>query len=235
MSTYGERLKSERLRLGLNQTEMAGYGGVKKLAQINYEKGERRPDANYLMGIATIGADTDYILSGVRANPTSRELAEIELLLENNPVDTETIATQLNVLRATATDIQKGRIDLLLDLLGDKKAIKRRMETIDQVGERLKSAKEIAASVIASADWNPPTMVVAILETAIFEGLGHRGSETILEMLKTLVRNKTMPEESLSLNDREKVKVNIVNPVGVKKTSDALGISKIKRGQVNEN
>lgn len=63
------RLREERERLGLNQVEFGSIGGVKKLAQINYEKGERHPDSAYLAAIAAAGADVLYILTGQRSQP----------------------------------------------------------------------------------------------------------------------------------------------------------------------
>lgn len=66
MNSFGERLREERQRLGLNQTEFAGLAGVQKQAQLKYEKGERSPDANYLAAIAAAGADVQYIVTGVR-------------------------------------------------------------------------------------------------------------------------------------------------------------------------
>lgn len=84
-----ERLRSERERLGLNQVEFGALGGVKKLAQINYEKGERHPDSMYLAAIAAAGADVLYILTGQRTGGASppapaRALArDEEILLDN--------------------------------------------------------------------------------------------------------------------------------------------------------
>ena len=66
MNKFCDRLREERERLGLNQTDFAELGGVKKLAQFNYEKGERYPDAGYLMAVAASGVDTQYLLSGER-------------------------------------------------------------------------------------------------------------------------------------------------------------------------
>lgn len=60
----GHRLREERIRLGLSQSALADIGGVKKLAQINYEKSRRQPDAAYLRRIAEIGADVAYIITG---------------------------------------------------------------------------------------------------------------------------------------------------------------------------
>ena len=66
MKTFGFRLREERQRLSLNQEELAHYGGVKRGAQINYEKDERVPDANYMSSIANIGVDIHYVLTGER-------------------------------------------------------------------------------------------------------------------------------------------------------------------------
>ncbi|TXF11899.1 helix-turn-helix transcriptional regulator [Pelomicrobium methylotrophicum] len=69
--TIGARLKEERERLGLSQTAFAEGCGLKKLAQINYEKGERMPDAEYLLRASQLGADVLYILTGRRERPAS--------------------------------------------------------------------------------------------------------------------------------------------------------------------
>ena len=62
-----DRLREERERLGLNQVEFGSIGGVKKLAQINYEKGVRFPDARYLAAVAERGVDVLYVLTGRRS------------------------------------------------------------------------------------------------------------------------------------------------------------------------
>jgi transcriptional regulator with XRE-family HTH domain len=71
MST-GDRLREERERTGLNQVAFAALGGVKKLAQINYEKGERSPDADYLAGLAAAGVDVLYVITGQRLTDVIR-------------------------------------------------------------------------------------------------------------------------------------------------------------------
>ncbi|KVE20294.1 helix-turn-helix domain-containing protein [Burkholderia vietnamiensis] len=65
MDDFEGRLKRERLRLGLNQTELAIIGGVQKHAQFQYEKGMRRPNSDYLGAIAGAGVDVCYVLTGV--------------------------------------------------------------------------------------------------------------------------------------------------------------------------
>lgn len=69
MDTFGARLQEERERLALNQTDFAEIGGVKKRAQVNYESGERSPDADYLARLAGAGVDVLYVLTG-RRDPT---------------------------------------------------------------------------------------------------------------------------------------------------------------------
>jgi transcriptional regulator with XRE-family HTH domain len=78
MNTLGERLRSERNRLGMNQDDFAAIGGVKKRAQITYEQDERFPDAAYLRAVATAGVDVLYVLIGNTAiaamTPDEKEL-----------------------------------------------------------------------------------------------------------------------------------------------------------------
>lgn len=62
--TVGKRLLEERARLGLSQEAFGKAGGVRKGAQINYEKDARDPDVKYLQGIAAIGADVLYLVTG---------------------------------------------------------------------------------------------------------------------------------------------------------------------------
>ena len=66
MGTVADRLKNERARLGLNQTDFAAIAGQSKKSQMRYEAGERSPDAAYLSLLASAGADVAYILTGVR-------------------------------------------------------------------------------------------------------------------------------------------------------------------------
>ena len=61
---FGVRLKEERERKGLNQADFGALGGVGKLAQLNYEKGERSPSVEYLNSIGSHGVDVGYLLTG---------------------------------------------------------------------------------------------------------------------------------------------------------------------------
>jgi len=66
---FGDRLREERNRLSLSQTELGRIGGVQARAQRYYESGERHPDSNYLSAIAAAGVDVLYILTGRKEKP----------------------------------------------------------------------------------------------------------------------------------------------------------------------
>jgi transcriptional regulator with XRE-family HTH domain len=76
----GVRLKEERQRLGFTQAQFAAVGGVAPNAQVKYEHGERQPRASYLAGLASIGVDVLYIVTGC-CMPTAPLVAkEVELI-----------------------------------------------------------------------------------------------------------------------------------------------------------
>ena len=66
MDSIGARLRSERDRLGLTQTEFAALAEQSKKSQSRYEAGERSPDGTYLAAIAAAGVDITFVLTGVR-------------------------------------------------------------------------------------------------------------------------------------------------------------------------
>ncbi|HGQ7396659.1 TPA: helix-turn-helix domain-containing protein [Pseudomonas aeruginosa] len=77
--TIGERLKEERQRLGMSQTELAEQCGVSKNTQLAYEKGERSPDAAYLLRASLLGADVLYVITGRRQPAELESLSQEEL------------------------------------------------------------------------------------------------------------------------------------------------------------
>ena len=64
---WGERIRSERERLGLTQDAIAGKLGVSRATQINYESNKRCPDGEYLRALGGVGADVGYVLFGERS------------------------------------------------------------------------------------------------------------------------------------------------------------------------
>lgn len=79
--TIGERLKEERSRLKLSQTDLGAIGGVGKTTQINYEKGAGSPDGKYLAAVAEKGVDVLYVLTGERRPSTAESVSAEELEL----------------------------------------------------------------------------------------------------------------------------------------------------------
>lgn len=81
ISSIGERLREERERLGLSQSEMAllakdlGAKGATRQSQALYEKGEQSPSAAYIAAISTSGADVLYILTGQRSHQITESAA----------------------------------------------------------------------------------------------------------------------------------------------------------------
>lgn len=102
MSTIGEALKAERLRLGMNQDEFGAAGGVKKRTQISYEQDERSPDAVYLRAISAIGADVQFILTGDQATAALTQ-DERELLTGYRGLDIRGKAGVLGMIDGMST------------------------------------------------------------------------------------------------------------------------------------
>lgn len=107
----GDRLKAERERLGFNQTDFAAQAGASKNSQYNYEKGERSPDAAYLVAIGAIGVDVLYVLTGARVPTAANALSEDEdvLLANYRQLDEKGRATVQDVAYAMARAATLGK------------------------------------------------------------------------------------------------------------------------------
>lgn len=66
LSRFAQRLREERIRIGLNQQEFAEAGGVKKNSQVSYEKGATSPTVEYVLAIGRLGVDIGYLITGAR-------------------------------------------------------------------------------------------------------------------------------------------------------------------------
>ena len=62
-----ERIKSERIRLGLKQAEASELCGVSRVMWGKYERAEAVPGGQVLLSFAAAGADVQYILTGIRS------------------------------------------------------------------------------------------------------------------------------------------------------------------------
>ncbi|WP_175772408.1 helix-turn-helix domain-containing protein [Paraburkholderia phenazinium] len=64
MTTSADRLKEERLRVGMSQEQLALAVGMSKGTQTHYETGKRMPDVTYLAAVNELGLDAAYIVTG---------------------------------------------------------------------------------------------------------------------------------------------------------------------------
>ena len=84
-SSVGERLRLERERLFLKQTDLTDAAGIKRTAQWSYESDRSSPTIAYLSAIATLGVDVSYVVTGVRSarlpGTTDEEREEIDALI----------------------------------------------------------------------------------------------------------------------------------------------------------
>lgn len=72
---FAARLRAERERLGMNQTEFAAAGGVSRRTQSGYETAATTIDLAYISRIAAIGVDTVYVLTGIQQSQELNELS----------------------------------------------------------------------------------------------------------------------------------------------------------------
>jgi transcriptional regulator with XRE-family HTH domain len=83
LSGVGERLREERDRLGLNQTDFGIAAGVSRGTQKAYELESSSPDVRYLAALQGMAVDVHYVLTGSRMPIDSANLsAEESLVLE---------------------------------------------------------------------------------------------------------------------------------------------------------
>ena len=76
--TFGERLKSQRIKTGLTQSSIAKAVGVKATTISNYEKDVSTPNFQVLESITKIlGVSGDYLLFGTEGTRTDKSKSEI--------------------------------------------------------------------------------------------------------------------------------------------------------------
>lgn len=86
------------MRLGLTQSELAKAGGVNRITIYQYEKGDRRPSLNFLIGAMEVGVSLVFTLFG----------AHQLIVAQDKFVDLE-LATDIYALVDKAAIDKKGR------------------------------------------------------------------------------------------------------------------------------
>ena len=104
MNSIGQRLKEIRNSVNMSQTKFGSIGGVGQKAQINYEKNDRNPTAEYLANISKIPTvDIQYIITGVRSSNTLSN-SELELITalrnSNAKINSMAIAAAISVINS---------------------------------------------------------------------------------------------------------------------------------------
>ncbi|MNF77884.1 Helix-turn-helix domain protein [compost metagenome] len=102
----GERLKEERERLGLNQTEFGVLLGVSRGSQKNYELGASSLDLRYVAALEEHGVDAAFVLTGRRSTPLGQlfTAAEEELIKQFRSIAEEDRKAIRRFLAAMAAD-----------------------------------------------------------------------------------------------------------------------------------
>ncbi|WP_025872454.1 helix-turn-helix domain-containing protein [Methylobacillus glycogenes] len=77
---FGKRLKSERKRLGLTQTDFGDKAGVQRFTQYQYEAEVNSPSVRYLASILEIGVDLTFLLFGVRVDHMALPSKEMQMI-----------------------------------------------------------------------------------------------------------------------------------------------------------
>lgn len=77
----GVRLREERERLALNQTDFGALGGVSRGTQKAYELESSSPDVRYLKSLESHGVDCGYVLTAIRAAAGDDQISDAEARL----------------------------------------------------------------------------------------------------------------------------------------------------------
>lgn len=108
----GERLREERERLGLNQTEFGTLLGVSRGTQKNYELGANSLDLRYVSALVERKVDAGYVLTGARSLPEGEGFSrdEVELIHQFRQLpedDQKTVRRIVKSMAAEAVEVSK--------------------------------------------------------------------------------------------------------------------------------
>ena len=81
------RIRDERKRLGLTQAQAAAECGVTRGQWVRYENGENKFEGSVLKAFISIGADGQYILSGIKSSDLSQQRSTLLAQFANNGPD----------------------------------------------------------------------------------------------------------------------------------------------------
>lgn len=104
-SLFSVRLKSERIRLGLTQAEIASKCGVSREMWGKYERGVALAGSEVLFSLSAIGVDIGYLFSGEQSgfDLTKQEQVLLVDYRESNEQGKEAIEKTASALATAAT------------------------------------------------------------------------------------------------------------------------------------
>ena len=107
----GERLREERERLGLNQTDFGGLLGVSRGTQKNYELGANSLDLRYVSALVEHHVDAGYVLTGERSLSAGQGLdqEETELLEQFRSLPPDDQKTVRRIVKSMAAEVHETR------------------------------------------------------------------------------------------------------------------------------
>lgn len=73
VSTFGNRLKEQRKKLGLTQAEIAEKCGISMRMWGDYERDKYQPRSETLFLLAREGIDIDYVMTGMLSEKTFKQ------------------------------------------------------------------------------------------------------------------------------------------------------------------
>lgn len=100
---FGERLRSERIKLMKTQSEFSALAATSSQTQMRYETGQSFPKLEYLFELSKHGVDIGYIVTGRRNDGSMGSLDQ-------------SLLDQFNALK----DDQKAALMHLIGVMGDK-------------------------------------------------------------------------------------------------------------------
>lgn len=127
LSEAKDRIREERKRLKLRQEDAAEKCGIKRQQWIRYEKGQSVLDGEALRRFIALGADGQYILSGIKSSDLSQQRSMLLAQFANNGTDIdkqsflmfETLKTKMIEDRFKVREKEYGELIEKLGYLND--------------------------------------------------------------------------------------------------------------------
>lgn len=196
-TSIGSRLKEERNRLGLSQEEFAALAGASKGVQLKWEKDVSSPTATMLEAFARWGVDTDYIVTGKRAEPVAEFLIKDDLdAIRRNLLDTQPRLLPDETPEAAERRIVEGSKGRLAAILHYDRALMS-PELAQRATELLSIASDpTQLKRFRAADFAENRLKREVLKADLseyLEGAPYVPSPVVTNMLVTLALNYEVP------------------------------------------